>query len=215
MNKLILAAGLSCCMTGGAFAGNLAFTPEVESVLVTEEDVSDWNGLYLGGKLINTFEGAQSYYFNGALDPFARPMAGEMLGGFIGYNIQKDDTVYGIELSYAEGDINRSDGGGRPDNTHTYLADAKLRAGHSFGRGLVFATVGLAASNWQENIRGEVGTAGFSYGGGIDYKIWKELFIGAEYVHRDLTSGLFPWSNANEYFTSSLDSVELRLGWNF
>ncbi len=215
MKNLVLAAGIFSCVASGAFAGVLSFTPEVEPILVADEVTSDWSGLYLGGKYINAFEGAQTYYFNDVRDPFDRPMAGEMFGGFIGYNIQKDDTVYGVELAYAVGDINRSDGGGRPDNTHTYLADAKLRVGHSFGRTLVFATVGLAASNWQENVRGDVGTAGYSYGAGIDYKIWKDLFVGAEYVHRDLTSGAFPWSSSDEYFTSSLDSIELRLGWNF
>jgi opacity protein-like surface antigen len=138
-----------------------------------------------------------------------------LLNGFLGYNLQRDNIVYGVVLAYATGDINRSDGGGRPDNTHTYLADAKLRAGYSFGRTLVFGTVGVAASNWQENVKVDVGAMGLSYGAGVDVKVWKELFVGVEYVHRDLTSDAFPWSLSDEYFDSSLDSVELRIGWDF
>lgn len=144
-----------------------------------------------------------------------RALAGTLAGGFVGYNIQRDNMVYGVELAYTPGEVNRSDGGGRPDNRHTYYIDAKLRGGYAFGDALIFGTIGWAGSNWQENVRGNVPTSGISYGIGIDYKIWKGLFVGAEYVHRELTSAAFPWSVADVYFDSSLESFELRLGWNF
>lgn len=203
-------AALSWLSTN-AIAGNLIFSLDEEPVIAAAQ-VEDWSGLYLGGKYINVFDGTQSYYFNDVYDS-DRNMAGSMYGGFVGYNFQSDRFVYGAEIAYSVGEVNRPDGG-RFDNRHTSFIDAKLRGGYVLGSALVYGTVGWAGSNWQENVLGDVTTSGISYGVGIDYRVWNRIFIGAEYVHRDLTSENFSFQ-PNEHFTSSLDAFEIRIGMGF
>lgn len=173
----------------------------------------DWSGPYAGLKITNVTGVDQDYYFNGGFNG-TRNLDGRFFGGFLGYNFQKQSFVYGGEIAFSKGEVNRFDGG-RPDNQHNSLLDIKLRAGRAFGKALVYGAVGYSRTNWQENVRGDVDTSGVSYGVGIDYAFRPNLFGGIEYVHRELESDVFPWSPTGEYFKSSMDSVELRIGMKF
>ena len=181
--------------TSSALAGVLAvlLAPDalaqevLRGSLVTSPSVMRWSGVYGGGQLNyniatadfgNTTQPLTNYILRNSilLDEVAGfttlpkgSTTGQGYGGFIGYNMQWDDMVVGLEANYnrtsltksASDSLSRSfidNGQALPDHVNTYnmtvsanssvlltdLATARLRAGWAIGSLLPYGFVGLA-----------------------------------------------------------------------
>jgi opacity protein-like surface antigen len=111
-------------------------------------------------------------------------------GGFLGYNVQWETLVVGVEGAYnrpSKFDMSASFGG----QTATYkLIDygtVRARAGYAFDRFLPYAFLGGAVGRVNYNTpsasRDNAFTPGFEAGLGIDVAIMPNIFLRAEYEY--------------------------------
>ena len=112
--------------------------------------------------------------------------------------------VYGAELEYSMGDYDNGAFAG-----DVSALDLKARLGYSFGSAMVY---GFAGGTFAEVDNG--GTisefAGLNYGAGAAYQFNSGMFLGLEYMVRDLDG-----SGAVDGQVLTVDAVTARVGWQF
>lgn len=157
-----------------------------------------WSGLYAGGHaglVTGSTEG------NVAGGPFPittdYDLDGALYGGHVGYNIQAGKLVYGIEGTYAGGEI---DGNttclillncAREVN---WLATVEGRLGYAFGKSLVYARGGVAWGDADTDVsifgfgivNGGETHVGWTAGFGFEHALGDNLITRIEYAHIDL-----------------------------
>jgi hypothetical protein len=109
----------------------------------------DWTGPYIGAYAGATW-GDEHWLFTSAGTRVRPDFAGAIGGGQAGYNVQRGQTVYGVEAEYG---LANARGGVSCPNLFFYTCDAELnqlamltgRFGVTWGRALFYAKGGLAA----------------------------------------------------------------------
>ncbi len=181
-----------------------------------------WTGFYVGingggawGRSDFDFAGARTGGFD---------VSGGLVGGTIGYNYQTGPFVLGIE-----GDINwTSIRGSTPclvgafscETKNDWLGTARGRIGYAFDRFMPYVTGGLAVGNIKADIPG-LGSgsdtkAGWTVGGGLEYALYGNWTVKAEYLRVDL--GTFDCGLACGVVTPTnvkFDTNIVRAGVNF
>ncbi len=181
------------------------------------EEVHDWTGFYIGGHL-----GFGKTRWQGIYDNFdstggspLRPLAdgGGIFGGQIGYNLQIDAVLLGVELEAARANLKDSATGtdflGRRQAATTraeteFLGSLRGRLGWTWDRLLIYATGGVAIHDTeltisdpnvtpptdQEKFDNVAGTVG----GGVEVAIRDNVSLRAQYLYYffNKTQGLFP-----------------------
>lgn len=217
-----------------------------------------WTGVYIGiqiggvwardsASLVNPGSGPNVQNVNGVLIPFAIPAvnfpftanaSGVIGGGHIGYDLQINQWVLGVEGSVDGTSMSTA----QHVNAIPRLFEADLRTrsdvqgsirgrlGIAFDRLLLYGTGGVAfagITDFYDTTRFGRGTANFSRtrtgwtaGGGIAYAITNNWSIGAEYRYSDFghysdvsNIAFFSLSNVNRHFTEN--QVEGRLSYKF
>lgn len=150
-------------------------------------------------------------------------------GGQIGYNVQHDRLVFGIEADIQGSDIKGSKSSEADNGDGDLITDARVtsnldwfgtlrgRAGYLFGNTLVYATGGLAFGGVKDTLTGTVtrtwgdGTTvplsaskdntltGYVVGGGIETPLWPAWTLKAEYQYIDLGATTLSSSNSISY----------------
>jgi opacity protein-like surface antigen len=171
----------------------------------------NWTGPYIGAYVGSTW-GQEDWTFRTLGTTSDPDFAGYIVGGQVGYNLQRGRVVYGIEADYGYSDAH---GGVSCPNGNLFTCQAEAnrlasltgRLGYTFGRVLVYAKGGLAAgevtaqtvqnqgllilpsntplngsSNWQ---------TGWTLGGGMEFALTDRWSAKAEYMHHDLGSDTF------------------------
>ena len=104
---------------------------------------------------------------------------GTLFGGFAGYNYQFDGGfVLGGEVAGSTGEL-EYDGVGTLEPTYF---DLKARAGYGIDRALVYVSGGYTFASFDGRDEG----GGFNVGAGVDFLVTDNVFVGAEYIYRDL-----------------------------
>ncbi len=209
MKKTSLAAAAIVALPITAAAGNLT-APTVSPPPPEPVAQPDWSGFYAGAQA--SFDtGGVDFYNNNAFvvsrvfDPTTN------YGAFAGYNIQNGALVYGGELAIttASGAVT-----GFPAAVFTSPAvDLKARIGYSMGSALVYGFAGGSSLSLDNAIGLIYDTVGLNYGIGASYLIGDNLFIGAEYLLRDMTGPRRDDPARTGNITTQ--SVEIRAGWQF
>ncbi len=173
---------------------------------------ADWSGFYAGGMV--SFDSAglvQLFDTNNGSPGASSPMNDNTsFGGFAGYNFQRGAFVFGGEFAVSSGGLTATV---NPLIRYEEVFDLKARAGYSFGSAMVYGVVGGSYSNLQWSQVFNVPSTGLTYGAGVEYMIGQQIFIGAEYLVRDLTGERddgFP-----EEARITTQSAQLRVGWHF
>ena len=143
-------------------------------------------------------------------------LSGPLYGVFAGYNAQRGSLVFGGEIAYQMGAI-AFDWPIAPATAEvTNLLDAKARVGFAAGKLLVYGVAGMSTGNYEEAAGGpptdSANVTGFSYGAGAEMKMGENMIVGLEYLKRELSG---PYENAPGSVELHLDSVQLRVGWQF
>ncbi|MEN0000611.1 MAG: outer membrane protein [Pseudomonadota bacterium] len=155
-------------------------TPPSPAIIV-QEATEDWSGVYVGGfASYNTGSADTSL---GDID-----VDGVEAGLFAGYDVQRDNYVFGGEADIAFGNV-----GGDLSGTDTELekrinGSVRARAGIAVDRVLVFGTAGLAINGSRVSTSTDVDwetQLGWTAGGGADVKITESLFGRVEYRYTD------------------------------
>ncbi len=197
-----------------------------------------WDGLYLGGFVgINGSEYDADHDSdiaddNQVLDDYEAK--GLVYGGTLGYNLQMDSFIYGIEgdltFGSAKTEMTASDGGSTFDSDWPleveadYLATLRLRVGYEVVPALmVFGTGGIAYRSTEMAIPDEELTetfdaVGYAVGAGAEYKYSDTISLKAEYVMHgfDKTYDIsnVPDGNKGDFLT--INDVHVgRIGLNF
>jgi outer membrane immunogenic protein len=171
----------------------------------TEQDASKWAGAY-GGLTYAFAEGEHQYAGSGSLDT-----NGSAFGAIVGYNYVTGPWVLGGELVYSGSGIGED--GSEDDFGFDYLLDLKSRAGYSMNNVLLFGTIGVTATAWKEGPANVFdGGRGYLIGFGADDLATSNLFVGAEYLYRDIDA---KWNAAGGEVNGKFGTVTLRAGMKF
>jgi outer membrane immunogenic protein len=170
------------------------------------QDAGSWAGMY-GGLSYTTGNAHQVYDSGPSYD-----LDGQGLGLMIGYNYATGPWVIGGELAYNKAKIGETPAG-IEDLTFTSFLDIKARAGYAVNQFLVYGTIGATFSVWKEEVdEGNFNGDGLSYGVGVDYLVSPRVFVGAEYLVRDVTSD---WNISGGTFDADVETLTLRVGMKF
>lgn len=126
------------------------------------------------------------------------------IGGIVGFNYVMDAMVLGFELGLSHGpDIRNS-----ADYDPLGLVDVRFRFGQQFGDLLVYLTAGGSTvfADWYDD--GEM-AQGASFGGGVEYTVMENAFIGLDVNARSLVEG------SSKYSERPLVDATVRLGFRW
>lgn len=201
-------------LTGSVQAGGPIVVPAdpVPAAATAPAAALDWSGAY-GGL---TYGRTSGDFFSIVPTPFTYDYDnGRALGGFLGYNFQRGNLVYGAELAYASvSDMVLGAPGLGGDDTVDNLLDLRARLGVAAGRALIYGAVGYSRAGTTVNGVDSVDLSGPSLGLGVDYMVSQRMFVGLDYTRRDLSG-----TDDNPLNTFDIDSkistVTLRLGLTF
>ena len=218
MKKLLIATALASGFASTALAGAVEYVAPVEPVVIAAAPViTDWSGPYVG-VLAAMGTATQDYTYDGDGIETGEDLEGNMFGAFAGYNIQNNGFVFGVEGAYSMGSIGRSDSGdgGEWGEELTSVIDLKARAGVAAGDALIYGFAGWSMGQFRmyDTFVPEDETFsvdGWNYGVGIDLFVTDSVFVGAEYIVRDLSGATWP----SETVDLNVQAVQVRLGMNF
>lgn len=226
MKKLIISAFASAIFASNAIAADL-YTP-VEPASTGY----NWSGFYVGGNI-----GYGEADFDGLADGDEVPVTGSQLngvdglvgGGHIGYNIQVEQLVLGVEGDFMFMDWSASADDGAIDTfvdvSVDMLASIRGRMGIAFDRLFVYGTAGLAFvdATWSLESTGQFSGAGsvdfdnvgVVVGGGAEFAITDMISVGGEVLHFGFdqfkdTSGLTGDSATGDF--AALDDIFVARG---
>jgi outer membrane immunogenic protein len=220
--KLLLASAGAIALTGSAaMAADLYLPPP---------PVFTWTGAYLGGQIgyawgtdnENVFANNATRFFNGTFDSDVQGVIG---GAHVGYNLQINQWVLGLEGSVDGTSITRTAtpafSGNIPtvtsiseDTSSDIQGSIRGRLGVAFDRVLLYATGGVALGGFNATFANgsklaflPVGSTsvfsstrvGWTVGGGIEYAITNNWSVRAEYRYTDF--GSFSDSPFSDSFT--------------
>ena len=213
--KTIFAA---IALISGLASTALADAPEIISAVEVAglSPITDWSGAYAGilgssstGSITETDIddlGYRAVYVD---------INGPMYGEFAGFNIQRGVFVYGVEGAYSAGSVKFPYDTGLSWNWEfTSFIDLKARTGFAVGNTLVYGFTGVSLSELRRDPDSDdfAFPTGLNYGAGIDFLVTDRVFLGAEYIVRELSGDM-------EYSPFTVDTTErsfqVRAGMNF
>lgn len=186
--KVFSLALASAVFAGHAYAADLVEADPVPPTPVEAYETLTWAGFYAGAQLgYGNADGdltALGVTASGDLD-------GVVAGGFAGYNWQVDNIVFGIEgdLNYVDFERSGVLGAGTTGGAEIdYIGTIGPRLGFVVDRALIYGEGGFAFAEY--GLRNTTGLGTFStddtangwfVGGGVDYALTDNVFVGAEY----------------------------------
>jgi len=225
---------------------NAAYAADIYSYsdAAPSTSVNSWTGFYLYG--LAGYERASSHNvhlnqssFGGPGGTFDHKGDGFIYGAAAGYNMQFDNGfVLGAEVGIRSArDIDDGNAYAQYNNfTDTslkYLGTAKARLGMNAGQWMPYITAGVAhgklssrqliASTPSQAWEGKKSETGYVLGGGADFKVNDQVFVGVEYNYTDLgkttfsapdpDQALFDTTNIQGHYKSH--SVFGKIGYRF
>ena len=177
--------------------------------MTDSQDVSDWSGFYIGGKLggawsdMSWTENFGEFSAPGGASFSPSSFAGGVIGGG---NLQMGNWVFGLEAAYLGMGLNETVSSPvSPADTFTteldWLLMVEPRIGFSWNRTMVFVKGGWAGGDATLSATGPttgggIATAqatdfvdGWTIGGGIEYAWHPSFIIGVDYQHIQLDLG--------------------------
>jgi outer membrane immunogenic protein len=182
-----VAAAMLIAMPIAAQAADLP-APSYKAPAYVAPSYSTWSGFYLG---INGGYGfGKSTWDFPATSPDPK---GALYGVTAGYNFQTGTYVWGIEGDYDLASIKGDDacGVGTCETKNDWLATARARLGYAgFANFMPYITGGAAFGKIKatNSITGEASKTkvGFAVGAGLEYMLFNNWSIKAEYLYVDL-----------------------------
>lgn len=164
----------------------------------------DWSGPYVG---LTFGQGSGDVQAPASFD-----LDGESYGIVVGYNIQSGALVYGGELAYHNASVDLVSAAPFVQR-YEELLDLKARIGYASGKLLAYGVLGYSTNEYNLNNTVTSTGGGISYGLGVDYNISDAVFVGAEYLRRNMDNdAVVPGINALD---ANLSTLSVRVGVSF
>lgn len=174
------------------------------------QDASDWSGLYAGFTVGAAVTGETTYYYSGVSGD-RYDAEGEGAGLFVGYNLQRDAVVYGLEIA-AQG-TNYGAYGPTSSSIFSSIIDVKLRGGMAMGKALPYAFLGYSSGDWNNSfLLTNPRADGMNVGAGVDFQVGGQMFGGLEYIYRKTETAFDQNDNS---VRPEFGSLQLRVGMRF
>lgn len=171
---------------------------------------ADWSGAYAGASVGLLATGEATGDDDGE-ELSSEIDGGAIVGGFGGYQVQRDALVFGGEVALSFANEFEIDTNGFVDEADFRILDIKARAGYDLGDTLIYGVAGLSLIEVDgDTVEGADETAeGFNIGLGADYRINDQVTVGAEYLARRLV--------LDDDFDTEIttDTVAVRASFNF
>ncbi len=174
-HRIILAAASVVALTAAANAADM-YRPAEGGYKDTPFVGVNWSGLYFGAN------GGYGWTDTSGLKP-----EGGFGGGQVGYNIQRDKIVFGLETDIQGAGITDRKSGDKSEMD--WFGTVRGRVGYTIDKALVYGTGGFAYGNVKNTAPGvshEATQTGWVAGGGVEYKINPSWSAKAEYQYIDL-----------------------------
>jgi len=199
----------------------------------------DWNGTYIGanvgfggfGSSVDDLQPSGRVFGGGDLDVFG---TGFLYGVQIGYNVQVDKVVYGIEADFSGATFDEktaTDGDDQfAEGSWNWYSTIRARLGTTRGNTLFYGTAGVAFVNahfcgaddecitdGRRDLSFTETRVGYAVGAGAEVAVSSNWSLKAEYLFIDAGKATKGYNNSNpldriEYGT---DAHLLRLGLNY
>ncbi|MBP0615335.1 porin family protein [Jiella sp. KSK16Y-1] len=216
-------------MTSAAEAADVIYDAPVAVAPIVS--AYDWSGFYVGiyggygsGDLTAESEGGVFHSLNDFADPLDDAKGG-FYGGTLGYNYQIDNWVLGLEADFAGSDFDADFVSSDPE-WHAdldWLLTVRPRVGYAFDKFLPYVTGGLAVGrvgiDTFDRVADDDGGSdsrtmtGYTVGAGVEYAVFDNLTLKAEYNYVDLGSREFDLTGGPADFFGVEDvDVDFHLG---
>jgi outer membrane immunogenic protein len=198
IRRLLLPLAAAAVMAGPATAADLPYG-QGAAYAPPPVPIFTWTGLYLGGQIGYAWAGnglsgwGPAYSFSGV----NYAPSGVTGGAHVGYNLQFNQFVLGLEGDVNGTGVNKSYGWGPV----TYVTQIPIegtirgRLGFAMDRVLFYATGGAAFAGVTNTYQSWFGynsigrsLAGWTIGGGLEYALFNNWSIRAEYRYADFGS---------------------------
>ncbi len=190
--RFFLSAAALAALAGPAFAADIPYR-QAPPVYTPTVPLFSWTGLYLGGQIGYAWgtDTLTVYPFGGGTNFMPNGVVG---GAHVGYNLQMNQFVAGLEGDVEGTGINRSYSPGVIIYGTKIPVEGSIRArlGVAFDRVLLYATGGVEFADIQNNFSGfpgytqfSQGRAGWTIGGGLEYAVTNNWSVRAEYRFAD------------------------------
>jgi outer membrane immunogenic protein len=196
IRKLLLAMAATAAAAASARAADI---PYGQGAYASSVPVFTWTGLYLGGQIGylwsgNSFYGSGPGYAFSGVSYVPNGVAG---GAHVGYNIQFNQAVLGVEGDIDGTGANKTYGWGPVvyGSRLPLQGTIRVRLGFALDRALFYATGGAAFAGVTNSYQSFFGynaigrsLVGWTIGGGLEYAINNNWSIRAEYRYADFGS---------------------------
>jgi outer membrane immunogenic protein len=231
MSKMLLAStALLVLVSGSAMAADLSRPAPAPAPVYTKAPMMapafSWTGCYLGGHGGGAWADASHTFDNGAgtVESFSFNPSSYIAGGQLGCQLQMNTFVFGVEGTWSATDLKQTDISVLLPLRQRMLKIDELatvtgRLGVAFDRVLLYgkggwvdARVETFAINPATGVNGDLTAwqGGWTVGGGVDWAVWQNVVLGAEFNYYKLkydrtipasdgTIGTISASNANIY----------------
>lgn len=212
--SFVTSIALTLTLAPATWAGSMAETPAepmMEPMVEVAPAPFDWSGFYAGlsaGKSTGDFD-----YLEDSVSYEAHDLTGTSMGAFAGYNLQRGNFIYGLELALQR-DVAEQDG--FPDYNYPRVDDAKLRLGYAFDNIMVYGFVGRSRGEFHYFGTGtDYSATGNNYGVGADMVFNENWLVGLEYISREL-EGDYDGDFGSEFtHKGDINTIQLRVGYKF
>ncbi|WP_395664413.1 outer membrane protein [Methylocella sp.] len=212
LRRVLLASVGAVALAGTAMAADLP-SRAAPPVYVPPAPIFTWTGVYIGGQIgygwgtSNTTVGDAL----GGYTSFSTNNNGVIGGAHVGYNLQLNQFVVGLEGSVDGSSMSKSASGGyyipAVDASFPVTVSGNMniqgsirgRVGYAWDRVLVYATGGVAFAGVNGSVQTPFGytststtRVGYTVGGGIEYAVTNNWSIRAEYRYSQFgTSNMY------------------------
>jgi outer membrane immunogenic protein len=230
MRKLLLATVAAAALGAPAFAADLPVRSAPPAFVAPVPVMFSWTGFYAG--LDAGYGWNDSTWRSVGAPPFGNFNTdgdGFVGGGHVGFNYQMNQFVIGIEGMINWADIRGSAlCAGAPGTScrtkQDWIGDINLRAGFAIDRALIYATGGVAFTDYSFDQTtaptlswGGGSRTGWTIGVGLDYAITNNWIAGIQYKYYDFgssTSNSAP-AGTNVNFRETENVILARISYKF
>lgn len=203
--KTILLAGVATVAVAGAAVAADPIRPVPVTPIAPVVTAYDWSGFYAG---VNAGYGWTEAY--GPAGVGFTSVNGLFGGAQIGFNVQHDAVVFGVEADIQASGLSQTVTG--TTVSLDYLGTVRARVGVDVGNGILpYLTAGLAYGQARVDVP-PVETqfhSGWAVGGGVEFKLQEAVSLKTEYLYVDLGERAYAGGNAG------LRGHTFRVGANF
>jgi outer membrane immunogenic protein len=216
----VLLLGAAAVATSGTVqAADLII--EEPSVIAAASAV-DWSGFYAGAHL-GYGAGTMLLESPGLIDPDdeEQPVDGFFGGVQLGYNIQADTLVFGVQTDLSLSTIASDEDGGGADDTVDWLGSTTARIGLALDGVLPYLKAGVAYGGGTGDAAGvQVSNThvGWTAGAGVEFAVADNISLFGEYAYTDLGVETYTFGapvNADVDVSMQLHTVKAGLNFGF